>query len=164
MLKQIFGGLACIATILCSADSIPLDKGLVPNPKNPADSFTSQMGATGVLLILKLDKPGIATVSLPLDVVRIAGKEMVFSCWIKFDNISKKTKSYNGVKFMDAYKDENGKMQYPQCNITADSVPWNKFYLRTKFPADLKTAMLVLGLEEVSGIVQFRDLEMNEKQ
>ncbi len=100
-------------------------------------------------------------VSIPLDPTLLSGKSVVFSAEVEQENVSAPPKPWNGVKVMLSLVYADGKLNYPQAPNAAGTLPWQTRSFSIRLPK-LKAAQLVLGLEQVSGTVRFRNVRVVE--
>jgi|GEM_PF-349571 len=141
-----------------------------PVPDLNSERVKSQQNATlrvetleGIpTLTVSLEKPGNSHLLLPLDHAALAGRKLVLSAEIAQKNITSKPKPWNGVKLMLIVTDADGKKNYPQAFTISGSADWTRRCLAAEIPADVRMVELLLGLENVSGTVKFRNLRLEE--
>ncbi len=114
------------------------------------------------VLTITLDKPGNNKVSFPVDAALLsAAKNVVLTAEVEQENISQKPKPWNGVKVMLGLVYADGQRNFPQAPNASGSLPWQTRSFGIKLP-ELKSAELILGLEQVSGTVRFRNVKIME--
>ena len=72
-------------------------------------------------------------------------------------------KPYLGVKLMFRVDLADGKIDYPDIAPAAKKIgsfDWTEYKVKTRIPADAKSARLVIGLQESTGTVCYSDLEI----
>jgi endoglucanase len=74
--------------------------------------------------------------------------------------VSEPSKPWNGIKVMLVLEMADGSRLYPQIQMPAGTFEWRQMSQTIRLPKEIKTATLVVGLEEVSGRVWFDDLEV----
>ncbi len=103
-------------------------------------------------------------VGIPLPAEKMAGKYVTFEAEITYRNVSYPVKEeWNGVKFMAAFRNKDGKKVWPQWDGFPQSKRWGtherrRAYWRYAYPADVKECKLTLGLETSSGYAEFRNV------
>lgn len=95
---------------------------------------------------------------------KLNGKTVYLSAEINFEDVTEKPKHWNGVKLMLGTKTEDGKEKNSQANIPIGcSDDWTRFNVRIDLSsAVLKSATLVIGLENVGGVAGFRDVRITD--
>ena len=87
--------------------------------------------------------------------------ELFCTAWIRWENISKKPQSWNGVKFM-LIVDSPGGRSWPQHQLEEGSSDWRHVSFIVNLGDEATALTLHLGLEEVSGEVWFSDLKIEK--
>ena len=100
-------------------------------------------------------------VSIPLNPALLSGKNVAVFAEVEQENVSAPPKPWNGVKVMLSLVYADGKLNYPQAPNAAGTLPWQTRSFSIRLPK-LKAAQLVLGLEQVSGTVRFRNVRVVE--
>ena len=100
-------------------------------------------------------------VSIPLNPALLSGKNVAVFAEVEQENVSAPPKPWNGVKVMLSLVYADGKRNYPQAPNAAGTLPWQTRSFSIRLPK-LKAAQLVLGLEQVSGTVRFRNVRVVE--
>lgn len=100
-------------------------------------------------------------VSIPLNSALLSGKNVAVFAEVEQENVSAPPKPWNGVKVMLSLVYADGKLNYPQAPNAAGTLPWQTRSFSIRLPK-LKAAQLVLGLEQVSGTVRFRNVRVVE--
>lgn len=99
------------------------------------------------------------SVSKNLPVEKIRGKRLRISAWIKADNVAQPPNSWNGIKTMLAVDGPNGKI-WPQKSNVYGTFDWKQIVFKTVVPENATSINLVLGLENTTGRVRFRNVEI----
>lgn len=103
-------------------------------------------------------------VTIPVDLAKLgaSGKKLVISGEVKLDGVTKPAQPWNGVKVMLIYS-RNGKMFYPSLLTGRNfgTEDWHTFQKAVAIPADVKNAKLTLGLQDSTGTVIFRNLDIS---
>lgn len=111
-------------------------------------------------IFLVIDVPrgkeaGMHAFSAKIDLAKLQGQRLTFLIRYLTDGVSAPSKSYWGSKFMLSYTG-NGVKCWPQANLPAGSSDgWKTGVLSETFAADAVNGELVLGLQEVSGRIEF---------
>lgn len=100
-------------------------------------------------------------VSIPLNPALLSGKNVAVFAEVEQENVSAPPKPWNGVKVMLSLVYADGKLNYSQAPNAAGTLPWQTRSFSIRLPK-LKAAQLVLGLEQVSGTVRFRNVRVVE--
>ncbi len=108
-------------------------------------------------LLIERAEAGSLSEGYSIDAGRIAGKLITVTARVKAEDISKPLNSWNGIKVMLVLEAGTAK-HYPQVPIPAATFDWKVFTHTIRIPAGIDKAVLVLGLEEVSGRVWFDDV------
>ncbi len=104
-----------------------------------------------------------SAVSIPLSIaaMKLGNGGLFAEGDIQFTNVSEPKFSWNGVKFMLVYS-SGGKTEYPDLNPgwkrNCGTRPWYTAGTALSLPADVTKATLVLGLQQSSGEVSFRNI------
>jgi len=106
---------------------------------------------------------GSAIVRIPLPVERVRGYLLHFSAMVKAEDVSKKPKPWNGVKFMVPIVTKAGRM-WPQGKIGVGSLDWRRVVFPVRVPKDATEMSLYLGLESVTGKVWFDDVKVTVRK
>ncbi len=90
------------------------------------------------------------------------GKKLVISGEVKMTGVTKPKDVWNGAKVMLTYT-TNGKKVYPSflTGKTFGTADWTKFRKAVQIPADAKTGIVCFGLQDSSGKIQFRNLDLS---
>lgn len=108
----------------------------------------------------RLKSTGIIGVSQKLDAKKLYGKRIRLSIEVKGESIGEAAKPWNGIKFQ-LYLD-TAKPGWPQASMKTGSFDWEERSFTVNVPADLKQAVLSLGLQDSCGTVSFRNLRIEE--
>ncbi len=98
-----------------------------------------------------------AVATKPLDAKKLAGRLITFGACVKCDGISAPPNSWNGIKVMLVIE-EGESRQYPQLSLPAEAFSWREAFQAVRIPAGATKAVLVVGLEKVSGAACFDDI------
>lgn len=79
---------------------------------------------------------------------------------VKAEGVSEPPRSWNGIKVMLVLETADGSKLYPQIQMPAGTFDWKRMSQTLRLPRNIKTASLVVGLEDVSGRAWFDDLEI----
>jgi hypothetical protein len=99
----------------------------------------------------------INTFPLPIDKIR--GYDLDISVSVKATAVSTKPQSWNGIKVMLKI-DDGGQTSWPQLGIPDGTFDWRLFTRTISVPKTASAVSLLLGLENVTGTVEFRDLSI----
>jgi endoglucanase len=113
----------------------------------------------GHAMLLKSTGGGGAVAVRQLPAERMRGYVVQFSARIKAENVSRKPRPFNGVKFMAAIVTDQEKT-WPAADLDVGSYDWRKVVFRTLIPDDARQINLVIGLEAVSGKAWFDDIHV----
>lgn len=116
----------------------------------------------GTVLNIAAGSMGENTVTIPVDPARIAGRTIQLSAEIAQKDVTKGPHPWNGVRLALRLTDMAGKRNMPQANIVSGSADWAVRRVTAKIPANLKSAEIVLGLDWVLGMAQFRNVAIRE--
>lgn len=116
----------------------------------------------GNALTITRESVGSSAVTYALPQEFLGGGELLCSAWVRWNEVSDKPQSWNGVKFMLVVETPTGK-QWPQCSLPAGSSGWVEANFLADIPADATSITLQLGLEEVSGEAWFADIQVVKK-
>lgn len=119
-------------------------------------------GKPAVKLVSTDVKKGVGC-ELQLDIEKIRGKLVEVTADIKGENVTQPPKPYLGVKLMFRVDLADGKIDYPDIAPAAKQIgsfDWTEYKVKTRIPADAKSARLVIGLQESTGTVCYSDLEI----
>ncbi|OGV57543.1 MAG: hypothetical protein A2283_23280 [Lentisphaerae bacterium RIFOXYA12_FULL_48_11] len=97
--------------------------------------------------------------SIPLPVEQMRGYTVRVSAMVRAENVSEKPKSWNGIKVMVPVVTPSQKF-WPQAETGTGTFDWKKVAFSGRVPDDAKSAVLCLGLEEVTGKVWFDDIQV----
>lgn len=123
----------------------------------------TQQDGSPVLTVVNPDRC-TNVIFLPLDKKRLAGKAIILSADIRQYKVSQRSKPYNGVKLMLVLTGADGKRNYLQASTVDGSCDWTRRTLSLNIPADVRKVELALGLENVSGTVDFRNIRLEKAQ
>ncbi|MDD3885484.1 MAG: cellulase family glycosylhydrolase [Victivallaceae bacterium] len=119
----------------------------------------------GGVMTLVVDVPadranGMHVAILPLDLAKSGGQRFFLDCMIRGSRISKPDKPWLGVKFMVEYT-LDGKKNYIDSPMPyrAD-FDWSPANLEIAVPKGVEDAKLVVGLQNASGRVQFKNVRV----
>jgi len=110
-------------------------------------------------LLLEARERGNTTSSIKIAPEKLTGKQITVSAQVRGENISQPKETWNGGKLQLNYKTAD-KEFWPQANIPRGSFDWQNIEFSFKSPADVKSANLVIGLQDSSGKIYFRDVKI----
>lgn len=90
----------------------------------------------------------------------LRGKRVVLRAQINTTGISAKPASYNGIKVMLAYRRADNSYSYPQITLGTGPYNWADTSRIIDLPADVNGVWLDIGLEKVTGTVQFDNISI----
>lgn len=104
-----------------------------------------------------------AMVQFPVDISKVRGKALKLTAKIKGEDISVPPKPYLGVKMMLTVTGADGKVNYPdvQPKLTG-TFGWREVRTLATIPADAKSVVISIGLQNSSGTIYFSDLELDD--
>ncbi|MDD3154996.1 MAG: acetylxylan esterase [Victivallaceae bacterium] len=111
-------------------------------------------------LIVTRKEAGSVYADFPVDTELIAGKKIVLSGDVAYENISKVPHSWQGVKLMLVLTKANGQLDYLQPIAGTGSAPYHRLGREIVVPPDIRKANIALGLKDASGIVRFRNVRL----
>ncbi len=111
-------------------------------------------------LLIERAEAGTSSEGYSIDAGRISGKLITITARVKAEGISEAPNSWNGIKVMLILEAGKGR-QHPQIAIPAGTFDWRRFSHTMRIPVGIDKAVLVLGLEEVSGRVWFDDVAIH---
>lgn len=103
------------------------------------------------------DAAYMKTIDLPVENIR--GNELEISVSLKASSVSSKPQPWNGIKVMLKIETE-GETAWPQLDVPVGSFGWKVFSGKFSIPKTARKASLLIGLENVSGKVDMRDLSL----
>lgn len=166
------GGGAPPPEVAAFAAEVEPEKSEAPLPVIDLNSPEFSGKLTAAFQVKELDGIPVLTVAnsdkaadvifLPLDEKRLAGKEIILSADIRQHNVSPRPRPYNGVKLMLVLTGADGKRNYPQASTVDGTCDWTRRTLSLNIPADVRKAELALGLENVCGIAEFRNIRIEK--
>lgn len=113
-----------------------------------------------VLRIANTDPNGGAFATYPLDLPKLAGKTIRLTTESKAVNVSKPSHPIFGIKLMLPYSD-NGEMRHPAAMDGAyGNFAYTEYTLTVPIPQKTKPTELILGLQNATGEVFFRNLSL----
>ncbi len=98
--------------------------------------------------------------TFPVDPALLAGREVVLSADIAYRGVEKPSPAWRGIKLMLTLEETGGRKHYSQAPAGFGTAPWRVHGVRIQVPAEIRRAEIVLGLEECSGTVQFRNVKL----
>ena len=84
---------------------------------------------------------------------------MRFTVLVRAENISKPSAGHLGGKFGLMVTGGNGKVDWPAATIGGGSFGWKPVSFTTDIPYGVRSVAILLGLQGVTGKIQFRDLK-----
>lgn len=79
---------------------------------------------------------------------------------VKAQKVSNPPQSWNGIKVMLVLETASGARHYPQIPIPVGTFGWKQMSHTIRLPGDVTSAVLVVGLEDVTGRAWFDNLEV----
>jgi endoglucanase len=104
-------------------------------------------------------KSGSKLVQIPLSIEDLRGARIRVEAMVKAAEVSTPPNPWNGIKCMLHIAGPAGSM-WPQKNNVFGTFDWTKIEFTTRVPREATSAMLVLGLEQVSGRAAFDDVRI----
>ncbi len=89
----------------------------------------------------------------------IAGEKVRFTVLVRAENISKPSAGHLGGKFGLMVTGGNGKVDWPAATIGGGSFGWKPVSFTADIPYGVRSVAVLLGLQGVTGKIQFRDLK-----
>ena len=142
------------------AEKVLFSADFLRQVKPTATRTVTEENGVQVLTVQAKTKAG-NKVSIPLNPALLSGKNVAVFAEVEQENVSAPPKQWNGVKVMLSLVYADGKLNYPQAPNAAGTLPWQTRSFSIRLPK-LKAAQLVLGLEQVSGTVRFRNVRVVE--
>jgi len=99
------------------------------------------------------------TVQRSLPIEKMRGARLICQAMVKAEGVTQPPQPWNGVKFM-LHVTAPGGATWSQQNDVFATFDWKRVQFKVTIPADATAAELILGLEEVSGRVQFDDVKI----
>ncbi len=131
------------------------------NSKIPPDAVVQVPGrsrAAHVSVAPGTPDPG-RTIVLPLPVEKLRGRRVFFGADVKTANVTSKPNPWNGVKVMMIVETPSGR-SYPQPEIPDGTIEWRRFSTAAEVPQTATNAVMVLGLEKVTGEAWFDNVRI----
>lgn len=128
-----------------------------------ASGYTFEARGTGhSLKLTNTSSSQVKSAWLTLPSQCLAGKRIVIRGEVKADNLSAKPNSWNGIKMLFYYKRANDTTVYnPQITLGVGTFGWTKVSMVVSVPSDVVLTKLQLGLELVSGSVNFDNVSID---
>ncbi len=114
-------------------------------------------------LLMEAKERGNTTAGVKIAPEKLAGKQVTVSAQIRGEDISQPKETWNGGKFQLNYKTAD-KEFWPQANVPRGSYDWQAIEFVFKCPADVKSANLVMGLQDSTGKIYFRDVKIETEE
>ncbi len=98
----------------------------------------------------------------PEIIAKLEGKVVYLTGLVSYEDVTAKPKHWNGVKLMLGMTMGDGKDWNPAANIpTGNSDGWTRFNVKIDLTGKkVKKGTLLLGLENVGGIVEYKDVRI----
>ncbi|MBU6401294.1 MAG: cellulase family glycosylhydrolase [Verrucomicrobia bacterium] len=113
----------------------------------------------GPITLTNADSNGSALKSFALPIEHLRGTRVSLSALIKARDISAKPQPWNGVKLMLKIETP-GRTEWPQPTVPVGTFDWRSVSSRIVIPADATSAVLILGLERVTGAAEFAQVKV----
>lgn len=152
--------LLAMALTAVGAEKVLFTADFLQQVKPTATRTVTEENGVQVLTVQAKAKEG-NRVSIPLNPALLSGKNVAVFAEVEQENVSPSPRPWNGVKVMLSLAYADGKLNYPQAPNAAGTLPWQTRSFSIRLPK-LKAAQLVLGLEQVSGTVRFRNVRVVE--
>lgn len=152
--------LLAMALTAVGAEKVLFTADFLQQVKPTATRTVTEENGVQVLTVQAKTKEG-NRVSIPLNPALLSGKNVAVFAEVEQENVSPSPRPWNGVKVMLSLAYADGKLNYPQAPNAAGTLPWQTRSFSIRLPK-LKAAQLVLGLEQVSGTVRFRNVRVVE--
>lgn len=156
--------IACSSILVQAAKPIWLETFDDGGTNLPADLLVKVEGRGAVLHIsvpAGTANPG-RTITLPVPVVKVRGRQVFLGADVRTADISQKPKSWNGAKLMLILESPSGRI-YPQAEVPVGTIDWQRLATPIAVPENVTNAFVVLGLEQVTGEVWFDNLSITPK-
>lgn len=112
-------------------------------------------GAGSALQVVNATASASNMTRTTLSVDALRGRSVTLRAQINTSGVSEKPASYNGIKVMLTYKRADNSYSYPQIALGTGPYAWADVSRVVNIPADVIGAWLDIGLEKVTGTVQF---------
>jgi hypothetical protein len=132
--------------------------GATPAGSSEGRLVTGYQGSQS-LLIERADR-GSYSRRFTIAAERLNDRSATLRAMVKAENVSEPPKAWNGIKVMLILELADGSKQYPQIQMPAGTFDWRQMSQTVRLPKEIKSATLVVGLEEVSGRVWFDNIEV----
>ncbi len=96
----------------------------------------------------------------PIPADRLNQSHITLRAAVRAENVSTPPNPWNGIKVMLVLETATG-MHYPQISIPVGSFDWRDFDETFRTPENIRKATLVVGLEQVSGLACFDNLQVS---
>ncbi len=134
---------------------------------DPAAIKVTPAGTDPSILIVTTAASAVVTqcgASIGLPIAAVSGSHIEVSVDIRAKDVTKPEHSYNGIKAMVHVVSPKSSETWDQANANGGAFPinydWKTFSFRTSVPADATVATLILGLQDSTGSVDFRNLHV----
>ncbi len=114
----------------------------------------------GGITLTNSDPSGSTLKSFLLPTESMRGAYVYVAANIKAQSVSAKSQPWNGIKLMLKIETP-GRTDWPQPNLPVGTFDSRRFSNRVFIPADATAATLTLGLEKVSGVASFDQVEIS---
>lgn len=114
----------------------------------------------GAISLTNSDSSGSVAKWYVLPVESMRGAYVSVTANIKAQDVSAKPQPWNGIKLMVKVETPAG-TDWPQPHLPTGTFDWQRFSNRVFIPADATAATLTLGLEKVSGVASFDQVEVS---
>ncbi len=95
---------------------------------------------------------------MTLPYAALRGRQVTLQGLVKATGVSDKPNSWNGIKMLLTYRTPDGAYSYPQVAIGTGTFDWTRFKQLITIPDNITSLTLTLGLEMVTGTVDFDDI------
>jgi endoglucanase len=117
-------------------------------------------GSNSAALRVQAEALGSHMVTRPLPLEPWAGCELLFTCRVKAQDVTRAAQPYLGVKYMLHYDAPSSGPVWLNENDVHGTFDWKTLSFRVRLPADVNDAELNLGLQGSSGTVWFDEVRV----
>ncbi|MEJ0000611.1 MAG: SGNH/GDSL hydrolase family protein [Verrucomicrobiota bacterium] len=127
---------------------------------NPAPSVKSVDGKS-VLEVTLTEPNGRSFLDANLPVDKIKGRTLEIETRVKGQDISPKPNKWNGIRVGLKLQNAEGQINYPQLHLQDGTFDWSDAKWTFDVPDNVVAAQVVLGLENVTGTVDFDSVRIS---
>jgi endoglucanase len=145
------------APLCLLALSLVFDLGVSAQSLKEKDGAWRLAPSSQVFSVSKAGESTMTSVALPVKAVR--GRKLAISVSVKGTGISARPQSWNGIKVLIKIESP-GDTAWSQLSIPDGTFNWTSFSGSAAVPESATAVTLILGLEEVTGKAELRDLSI----